>query len=127
VWYQLAAACVGLWLMAAPAALEIDRPAATIAWIVGPLVASFAAVAMWGATRPLRWANLPLALWLVLAPAILPHSPSAAASSVACGIAIAVLSAFRGSLRHRYGGGWSSLWRGDTRECAHPVGAPHTP
>ena len=70
---QLASALVGVWLMAAPAALSFDGPASTNARIVGPLIASFGITAMAQCTRNVRRANLPLALWLLLAPLFLPQ------------------------------------------------------
>jgi hypothetical protein len=121
--YQLFAALFGLWLMAAPAVLGLARPAATSAWIIGPIVATLATVAMWAATRGARWANLPAGLWLVLAPLFLDHSAIAAANSTACGIAIGTLSAIRGKVPHRFGGGWSAIVKHDpggrAREYRH--------
>jgi hypothetical protein len=115
MWWQLAVASIGLWLMFAPSALGFGRPAAASAWIVGPVVASLATIAMWGATRGTRWANVPLGAWLVLAPLVLAHPPQAAANSVACGLLILVLAPRAGAQTHQFGGGWASLWRGATQ------------
>ena len=108
MWPHLLAACIGVWVAAAPDALGFGRPAATSAWITGPLIASFATIAMWGATRPVRWLNVPLGVWLIIAPLILDHSPAAAASSVAAGALAAGLSAVRGRVRHLFGNGWTA-------------------
>jgi hypothetical protein len=112
MWPQIINAAIGIWLMAAPALLHYGRPAATNDYIVGPIVSTFACIAIWEATRPLRWVNLPLGLWLIVAPLILGSPQAAAINSVLCGIAIAALSCFGGAVQQRFAGGWSALWRG---------------
>jgi hypothetical protein len=110
MWAQVAAMLVGVWLMAAPAVLGYTGPARTNDHVVGPLAATFACVAIWEATRPVRWANLVLGAWLVLAPWWLGYDRVAAANSVTAGVALVTLSVVRGRLKHRFGGGWSALW-----------------
>jgi hypothetical protein len=111
MWPQLLNTALGLWLMAAPAVLGYGRPASTNDYIIGPLVATFACIAIWEATRPVRWINLPLGLWLIAAPLLLDTSQAGALNSVLCGIAIAVCSCLGGVVRRRFGGGWTALWR----------------
>jgi hypothetical protein len=108
---QIINAILGIWLMAAPAVLGYGRPASTNDHIVGPLVATFACIAIWEATRSVRWVNLPLGLWLIVAPLALGHPTSGQLNSVLCGIAIAGLSCVGGAVTRRFGGGWSTLWR----------------
>ncbi|HZW10026.1 MAG TPA: hypothetical protein VFF69_08990 [Phycisphaerales bacterium] len=117
MWWQLAVTCIGLWLMFAPAALAFGRPAAESAWVSGPVVASIATIAMWSATRAFGRANIPFGAWLVLAPAFIDHPPQALANSMACGLLILVLGPRTGARRHRFGGGWPSLWRGDAQRA----------
>jgi hypothetical protein len=102
---------LGLWVTVAPAVLNYGRPASTSDFIAGPLVASFACIALWEAVRPVRWVNAPLGLWLVVSPWMLGHPPSAAASCVISGLAIVAMSCLGGRIQQRFGGGWSSLWR----------------
>jgi hypothetical protein len=108
---QIINTALGIWLMATPAVLRYGRPASTNDHIIGPLVATFACIAIWEATRPVRWVNLPLGLWLMVAPLALGHSPAGMLNSVLCGIAIAALSCAGGDVRQQFGGGWSALWR----------------
>ena len=75
------------------------------------MAASFAAVALWEATRSLRWVNLALGLWLLAAPWALDSGWTALANSTVVGVLLMSLSLVRGRLRHRFGGGWASLWR----------------
>jgi SPW repeat len=111
MWPQLFNTALGIWLMAAPAVLEYGRPASTNDHIIGPLIATFACIAIWESTRSVRWVNLPLGLWLIAAPLILGHPQAAAINSVLCGIAIAVASCLGGAIQQRFAGGWSALWR----------------
>jgi hypothetical protein len=116
MWAQLINTFVGIWLMFAPDALGYDGPAATNAHIVGPLVASFACIAVFEVTRPVRWWNVPLGLWLVLAPWVLPdYPPVAMVNDMVVGVVVVSLSLVRGRIRGQYGGGWSVLWKSARR------------
>lgn len=97
--------------MAAPGWLGYGRPAATSDWIVGPLIATFACIAIWEATRPMRWLNLPLGLWLLTAPWVLEYSRMALVNSLVVGVAVCLLALVGGQVTERYGGGWSMLWQ----------------
>lgn len=111
MWAQAICTLLGIWLMAAPAVLGYDRPAATSDWIVGPLIATFACIAIWEATRSLRWCNLPLGVWLLIAPWLFEYSTEARVNSMAVGIAVAALACVKGRITEQFGGGWSVLWQ----------------
>ncbi len=111
MWPRLAAAALGVWLMAAPAVLGYGGAASTSQRIAGPIVAAIAVVAMTEATRPLRWANLVTAAWLVVAPAVVAHDGTAAAVSMAAGALVGALACVRGRRRARLGGGWRAIVR----------------
>jgi hypothetical protein len=110
MWPQFLNMALGLWLMAAPAVLGYGPPGSHSDHIVGPLVVTFACIALWEATRPMRWVCLPLGVWLVAAPWVLGHPVAGQISSVATGMAIAGLSFLGGRISRQFGGGWSMLW-----------------
>lgn len=110
MWAQVINVGLGLWLMAAPAVLAYGRPAATLDHIVGPLIATFACIALWEATRAVRWANLPLGLSLLVAPWLLDAPAAAKINSMLIGMLVALLSCVGGEVRRRFDGGWSMLW-----------------
>lgn len=114
---HLLAALVGVWLMAAPSVLDYGRPAATSDWIVGPIIATAGVVACWGATRAVRWVNVPLAAWLLVAPLPLNHPVHASVNSIACGILVMGLSLIRGRINHRFSSGWRGAWRAPDHAC----------
>lgn len=107
---QIVSMCIGLWLMAAPAVLGYGRPLATSDHIAGPLIATFACIAIWECTRSLRWVNLALGAWVVLAPWALSGPPWGLLNGVVSGTATAFLASRGGEIRHRFGGGWEVLW-----------------
>lgn len=116
MWAHAIVMLLGVWLMAAPSALDYSDPARMNDWIVGPIVATIGCVALWEATRGCRWINFALGLWLVTAPWILGYESTTAIQSTATGLAIAALSLVRGRYVHSMGGGWLALWR---REAVH--------
>lgn len=110
-WAQMLAVLVGLWLMMAPAVLNYPDPARTNDFIIGPLVVSFAFIALWEATRGIRWLNVIAAEWLLLAPLFLAYTGTATFNSLACGFLILVLTPWVPPMKSRIGGGWSAIWR----------------
>lgn len=111
MWPQIINTLLGIWLMAAPAVLGVSDTAETNDRIIGPLIASFAMVAIWQVTRPLRWVNVPLGAWLILAPWVLGYGTTSTLNSTLVGVAVIALSLVRGKLTHQYGGGWRAIFR----------------
>lgn len=108
---QLLSAAIGIWLMFAPAVLGYGGKAADSDRAAGPLAATVGIIAASEVMRPVRRANLVIGLWLVAAPFVVGFGGVALVNALACGAALAALSFVRGTVRGRYGGGWSSLWR----------------
>jgi peptidoglycan/LPS O-acetylase OafA/YrhL len=112
---QIVAALIGAYLMAAPAIWDYDNSAASnVDRFIGPLIASFATIAVWECTRGVRWLNLPLAVAL----AVLAISPwpwyyprDGMISACICAAAVVVLTLVPYPQVGSYGGGWSRLWR----------------
>lgn len=109
---RLISIALGIWMMAAPRAFSYSSTAASNDHIVAPIVATFACIAIWEATRFLRWACLPLGLWLAISAAIFDRPLAAQVNCVIAGLAIAGLACLGGRVRQRFGGGWTALWRG---------------
>lgn len=107
---QWVATLAGLWLMAAPALFEYaDAPAADVHRTVGPLFVTFGVVALWPATRDVRWLNVPAAIAVALAPLFGGHpSPTAAVGMLTAAVVIA-LTPFGGSDPAKRGAGWRAI------------------
>jgi hypothetical protein len=110
MWAQLLGTLLGVWLMAAPVLLGYDGAAALNDSILGPVIATLAAVAAWEATRPVRWGNLPIGLWLLAAPWLLGYEAVPLLNSTAVGLLLVATCTIRGQIGQRFGGGWSALW-----------------
>lgn len=129
MWAQIINAILGLWLMAAPAVLGYSNQTTTAdnAHIVGPVIVSFAVISWWEATRVVRLYNVPLGLWLLLAPWILNHESTAAIiNDSIVGLLVLGLSFVQGKIESTYGGGWAATWRKDTLHAREARKKPRT-
>lgn len=97
--------------MAAPAVLGSIGAMRTNDQVVGPLVVSTAIIALSEVTRPVRWVNVALGLWLVVAPWVLGADRIVFANSTVVGLLLIGFALVRGNIRHSVGGGWTALWR----------------
>jgi hypothetical protein len=97
---------------AAPTILGYVGQARTNHRIVGPLAVSCAVIALWEVTRPMRWGNLVLGLWLLIAPWVFTYTGEALLNSTLVGLLLTVFSLIHGQSEPQHvGGGWSALWR----------------
>lgn len=115
-WARWISVALGVWLMVAPAVFEYTGQARAIHRLVGPVVASFAFVAVWEHMRALRWANLPLGAGLLVLPWPLGFGPPATINSLIVGLGLVALALVRGPIEGRFGGGWTVIWRGTTAD-----------
>lgn len=127
IWAQGVGLACGIWLMLSPGVLGYFGAARINDRVVGPFVATFACVAMWEATRALRWWNLPLAAWMVLAAFVLDYPPQGRVSVALTGVILGAVSLVRGAIRHRFGGGWAALWRKDPYGVGPDAERVHVP
>ena len=103
-WTLVASAVLGVWLMAAPAVLGIDKPAADSHHLVGALVVTTAVIATAELARAGRLLNVAAGVWIAAAPWLLGGAPmSARVAGIIVGATLIVLSIPRGPIRQRYG------------------------
>lgn len=104
-WQLALTAVLGLWLVFAPSAFGTTGPAADSAHLSGAMIVTVAVVATAEVGRALRFANVPLGLWVALAPWVLSGAAlGAQLNGLAVGLAVAALSLPRGVVYQRYGG-----------------------
>lgn len=107
-WNMALSAAIGLWLMFAPGALGAAGSAAAGDHVTGALVVTFAVIAFGEILRPARLLNIPLGLWLIVAPWLLSGGTSLSRwNDVILGLWIVLLSSRRGPIRERFGG-WNA-------------------
>ncbi len=112
MWPRFVSASLGIWLMVAPAALGHGGSAADNDRICGPIAASVAIIALWEATRGLRWVNLFVGAWLSVAAWVLPYTLAGRFNTAAVGLALTICASVAGRVTGRYGGGWAALLPG---------------
>jgi hypothetical protein len=96
----------GVWLMFAPAAfgIGIEQKAADSDHLVGAILIVVAIISLAEVARPARFLNVPLGLWLMIAPWFLTGATFASqCSSALSGLAVVLLSLPLGKLRDHYG------------------------
>lgn len=96
----------GLWLVFSPAAfgIPITEQAANSDHLVGALVVTVTVIAMSELFRAFRWLNIPLGLWLLIAPWVLSGFVTAArVNDMILGVIVIALSIPRGKILERYG------------------------
>lgn len=115
MWAQVINAILGIWLMAAPGVIGFNEAAADNDHIIGPVIATFAVISWWEATRVVRKFNTPLGAWLLLAPWILGYDNNLAViNDMAVGALVIAFSLVKGKIEMQYGGGWSAIWKSDS-------------
>ncbi|MGZ8422446.1 MAG: SPW repeat domain-containing protein [Nitrospira sp.] len=114
MWAQSILILIGVWLMASPDVMGYGGPARANNQIVGVWMATFGMIAMSECTRAMRWVNLVLGTWLVMAPFWLDYPDERAFGSIALGVASVLLALVRSPISERFGGGWSALWNGNS-------------
>lgn len=97
--------------MASASVLGYEGAQRTSDVIVGALVTSTAIIALSEVMRPLRWANVAMGGWLLLAPWVLSAPLPAVVSSTISGLVIIGMGLIRGAITTRFGGGWSAVMR----------------
>ncbi|TPE43524.1 SPW repeat domain-containing protein [Pontibacter mangrovi] len=129
MWAQIINAILGIWLMASATILGY-ADAKTITdnqHIVGPVIASFAIISWWEATRAVRLYNVLPAAWLLLAPFVLGYdNATATINNMAVGALVLGLSFVKGKVEGTYGGGWASLWKKDSLHAREALKTPRT-
>src|SRR5690606_4194310 len=110
MWAQILNSLIGIWLMAAPNVLGYNGVAADVDHIVGPIVTTFAVVALSGCTRKVGRLNIIGGVWLIAAPWILGYDHSSSiTNAIITGILITAFSLFKRQTQQEYGGVWSQL------------------
>lgn len=120
MWAQIINALLGIWLMVAPAVLNFDGALRTNAHIVGPLAAACAIIAIWPATRSVRWVNVVLGVWMIVAAFVFAPWP-VLFHGLSVGVLLAGFACVPGTTPYRLGGGWAMLRSSQRHTPTPPV------
>lgn len=111
MWAQVINIFLGLAVMLLPGLLGFNQAASNNNYIVGPLVITFALVAITDVGRNARLFNIPAGFWLMAGPLIQGFSNTVRLTDMLLGILIIIFSLYKGNVTQRFGGGWRSLWQ----------------
>jgi hypothetical protein len=103
-WTLLVSAALGGWLMAAPAVLGVTGPAADSNHLAGALVVTWAVIAFGEVARPARLLNIPMGMWIAVAPWLLSGTTDLSRwADLIVGALLIVLSLRRGRIEEQFG------------------------
>jgi uncharacterized membrane protein len=103
-WTLLVSAALGVWLMAAPAVLGVTGTAADSGHLAGALVVTWAVIAFGEVARPARLLNVPMGIWIALAPWLLSGAADASRwADLVLGLLLIALSIRRGRIDEQFG------------------------
>lgn len=120
-WTLLAAMALGVWLMLSPTVFGTTGLMADSSHLVGSLVVSFTVIATGEPARAIRFLNVPLAAWIVVAPWLIGGVPTIAViNAMVVGALVVVCSVPRGPIEDRYGG-WERYATLDTIDRLNPL------
>lgn len=103
-WSLGLATLVGLWLMAAPSALGTQKPLYAGVYFAGVLIVVVSVCSWAEVVRLGRYLNVPVGLWLLIAPFVLDGGGwGTTLNALLCGAAVIALSIPRGKVLERYG------------------------
>ena len=102
----LASCAIGVWLTFTRLSFGSSGTMANSDHMMGLLVVTFSIIAFAEVARSVRFLNVPVGLWLIIAPWLIngSASPLASWSSVIAGLLIIGLAVPRGSIKNSYGG-----------------------
>ncbi|QLG50594.1 vitamin K epoxide reductase family protein [Natrinema halophilum] len=117
----VAAMALGAWLMLSPTVFGTTGFMADSSHLVGSLAVSFTVIATAEPARAIRFLNLPLAVWIAVAPWLAAGVPTIAAiNAVVAGVLLVLLSVPRGPIEDRYGG-WERYATFETVDRLNPL------
>lgn len=100
----LVSAALGVWLMAAPAVLGVTGTAADSDHLAGALVVTWAVIAFGEVARPARLLNIPMGIWIALAPWLLSGATDLSRwADLVLGALLVALSIRRGRIEEQFG------------------------
>jgi uncharacterized membrane protein len=103
-WTLLVSAALGVWLMAAPAVLGITGSDADSHYLAGALVVTWAVIAFGEIARPVRLLNIPMGLWIAIAPWLLSGATDVSRwADMVAGALLVALSIRRGQIEEQFG------------------------
>jgi hypothetical protein len=112
MWARLHNVVLGVWLMSSPGIFpkDYDVAVSTNNHICGPVVLACALVGLHEVARGLRWVNLLIGVWLLIAPWVLDYHTLPTVNGMITGVLIIAAAGVRGHAWMKTGGGWAEVF-----------------
>lgn len=111
MWACIVTIAAGLWVMISPSIISMSKQVANINHICGPLLITFAVIALWDINKNVIKANLVVAAFLVVATMFLIADVTIIFSNILSGVIAIACSLIKRKSKQQYGGGWRSLFQ----------------
>ncbi|MGE0625733.1 MAG: vitamin K epoxide reductase family protein [Pseudomonadales bacterium] len=102
----LLSTAIGTWLMFSRVTVGNVGPMADSDHLIGALVVTFSIIAFSEVGRSVRWLNVPMGIWIVVAPWVLQDAATGSSmlNGVVSGVLLVLLAIPRGAVRETYAG-----------------------
>jgi hypothetical protein len=110
MWTQIINIIAGIFIMTTPYLWHYEENLSNHNYITGPLIITFAITAIWEVNRNARWANIPIAVWLIIFTMVNGDS-NIIWPNLLSSILVIIFSAYKRKGKGMYGGGWKSLFQ----------------
>lgn len=111
MWTQIMNILIGLWIMISPVIFYANKIGANNQHISGPLIITFAVIALWEINQNIRWINVLTGSWLIVSPLLIHFDNRLMWSNIVAGVLVIIFSIIKRKKKANYGGGWKSLFR----------------
>jgi hypothetical protein len=112
MWARLFNVVIGIWLMASPGIFPeaYTESASLNNHILGPVVIACSIIALHEVARGLRWVNLVIGVWLLIAPWVLGYTQLPAVNGMITGALLGGAALVPGRSWQQHDGGWAALF-----------------
>lgn len=110
MWTQIINIAAGFFIMITPHLWQYEKNLSDHNYITGPLIITFAITALWEVNRNARWANIPIAVWLIIF-TMVNGATHVIWPNLLSTVTVIIFSAYTRKGKGLYGGGWKSLFQ----------------
>ncbi len=120
MWAAIINTLIGLWLTFTPAVFQLAGSRAYTNYIIGPLIITFAVIAMWEINYSIIKINIFIALVLIVMTVVTGEQSTALYSDIISAVLIIPASLMKRKIKGSYGGGWKSLLQKTPAHITYP-------
>lgn len=120
MWAAIINTLIGLWLTFTPAVFQLAGSRAYTNYIIGPLIITFAVIAMWEINYSIIRINILIAIVLVVMTFVAGEKTAVLYANIVSAVVIIPVSLMKRKIKGSYGGGWKSLLQKTPAHITYP-------